>query len=187
MEPEAPGAHATTATTEAPHAAAHQPSILEPQLGLVVWTVVTFVMLLIVLRKLAWGPMLKALHDREKAIKDALDRSAEARAEADKILADQKRILNDARKEAQDFLERTQKDNERAREALMVRAREESEKLIADGKLAIEQEKKAALLEIRTAAVDLALGAAARVIELNVDDARQRTLVKNFVDELAVK
>jgi F-type H+-transporting ATPase subunit b len=148
------------------------------------WTVLTFIALFLMLRKLAWKPMLAMIDQREKSIRDALEQGERAKADAEKLLGEQKDLNEQARRESRELLERSKQDAERARESMLVKAREEAEKLVAEGKQAIEQEKKAALQEIRTTAADLALGAAARLIDVNVDDARQRELAQTFVDEL---
>ena len=179
-----PGPGQAMELAEAHHPPPKPGGILNPQPGLMVWTIITFVLLLLILRKLAWGPMLAMLDKREKAIAEALARSEQARAEAERILADQKTILDQARREAQELIERSRQDGERARQGMLGEAREQSEKIIAAGKQAIEQEKKSALQEIRTVAVDLALGAAARLIEVNADDRVQRGKVEQFVQEL---
>lgn len=179
--------HETVATTEA-HGGAQEASpygIMTPNPGLIVFTIFTFVLLLVILRKLAWKPMLELLDKREQSIKDALEKSGEAKAEAEKILTEQKDILAKARRDAHDLLERSRGDGERAKEATLAQAREQAEKVIADGKAAIEQEKKSAILEIRKVAVDLALGAAAKVVEVNTDDQRQRAKVTAYVEELS--
>ena len=184
--PEHPAPTETHAET---HAEAHPKSagdmLLTPQPGLIIWTLVTFGLLLIVLKKFAWGPMLQMLDDREKTISDALAKSAQARVEAEKILTDQKSILADARREAQELVKKSREDAERARETTLAQARTQSEKLIADGKAAIDKQRDAAVKELRTVAVDLALGAASRLIEVEVDDRQQRGKVTEFVDELA--
>ena len=177
-----PQDHGTTAGTEA-HTESGSP-LTQPQPGLMIWTLVTFVLLLLILKRLAWKPMLEMLDKREKSISEALEKSEQARADAEKILTEQKDILAKARRDAQELLERSRQDGEKSRDAALAQARGQAEKIIADGKQAIEHEKKTALQEIRKVAVDLALGAAARVVEVNVDDARQREQVNSFVDEL---
>ena len=106
--------HGTTATAEAQHPESGTP-LTNPQPGLIIWTLVTFALLLVILRKLAWKPMLEMLDKREKSISDALSKSEQAKAEAEKILADQKAILAEARRDAQQLIERSRQDGERAR------------------------------------------------------------------------
>src|SRR5262249_51722055 len=153
------------------------PGIMVADPGLAIWTVITFVLLLAILKKVAWGPMLETLDQREKAIRDSLAEAEKARAAASSSVEEQQKILAEARKEAQALLARTRADSERAREELMARARSESEKVIEAGRQAVEQEKRAAIQEIRGVAVDLALGASAKLLKTRVDDAKNRELV----------
>ena len=174
--------HAGTADTG--HAESSNP-LLNPDPGLAIWTVITFVILLVILRKLAWGPMLEALDAREKAIRDSLAEAEKARAEASTSIEQQQKLLDDARRDAQDLLATSRTDAERAREESLAKARAEGERIIASGKQAIEQEKRAALAELRTAAVDIAVEASSKLLRKRIDDAASKELVATYIQELS--
>ena len=158
--------------------------IMDPEPGLAIWTFITFVLLLVILKKLAWGPILENLDKREGAIRDSLAAAEKAAASAQSSLEEQGRILNEARRQAQELLAEGRANAERAREELMARARGESERLVEAGRQAIEQEKRAAINEIRKTAVDLALAASSKLLRAQVDDAKNRELVQGYVREL---
>lgn len=148
------------------------------------WTFVTFVILAVVLKKLAWGPILDNLDKREKAIRESLAEAEKARAEAAGSLEEQQRVLSEARREAQELLAKSRADAERAREAGAAKARDESDKIVAAGRAAIEQETRAAIQEVRTVAVDLALSASSKLLKSQITDAKSRELVTGYIREL---
>jgi len=158
--------------------------LLRPEPGVALWTVIIFIFLLILLKKIAWGPMLDTLDKREKAIRDSLAEAEKARAEAKSTIEEQERLLAEARRQAQDLLAKSRQDAERSREESIARARDESEKIIESGRRAIEQEKQAAIHDIRGSAVDLVIAATSKLLRASIDDAKSRELVRTYVNEL---
>lgn len=175
--------HAATTESGSGHAGGGNP-LLRPDPGLGIWTVVTFVLLLVILQKLAWRPILAMLDQREKAIRDSLEEAKRARESAASSVEEQQRILAEARREAQSLIGQSRADAERARADITAKAREEAEKLIASGREAIEQEKRSALSELRRTAADLAIGASERLLRARIDDAKSRELVGAYIQEL---
>lgn len=153
-------------------------------LGLAFWTVLVFLLLLVVLRKIAWKPMLGALDARTARIQDALDESAEKRAEAQRLLEEHKKQLADARRQAQEIIQEGKEAGEKVRREIEEKAREEGQTLLERARREIEREKDAALQELRRESVDLALAAAARLMGERMDQERDRELVMDFVDRL---
>jgi F-type H+-transporting ATPase subunit b len=161
--------------------------LIRPEPGLAIWTVITFVLLLLILKKIAWTPILDTLDRREKAIKDALAEADKARAAAAVSIEEQQKLLAEARRDAQDLLARSRAEAERSRDDLIARARGETEKMVAAGKQAIEQEKRAAILEVRKSTVDLALLASAKLMKSTIDEGKSRELVAGYIRELEGK
>jgi F-type H+-transporting ATPase subunit b len=103
--------------------------LLNVEPGLIIWTVITFVLLLIVLRKVAWGPILVALEQREHTIRSSLEEAQRARQEAEQLLAQHQQMLTDANREVGRLLEQGREEAENLRISLTEQAREEARRL----------------------------------------------------------
>ena len=155
--------------------------------GLMIWTVVIFTSLLIVLWRFAWGPILAAVEAREKGIQDALDEAKSRQEEAEKLLAEHKAQLSDARRQAQEILTEGREAAGRLGKELEGKAREESEAILTRARAEIEREKEAALDILRRESVDLALAAASKLLHVKLDDEQDRKLVMEYVDAISAK
>lgn len=153
--------------------------------GLSIWTAVIFLVLLGILWKFGFGPLLEALASRESHIQDALDESAAKHAEAARLLEEHKQQLADARRQAQEIVAEGKAAGERVRRDIEAKAREEGQKLIARARDEIEREKDAALDELRRESVDLALAAASRLMAERMDSQRDRELVRDYLADLS--
>ena len=138
--------------------------LITPELGLVFWTLVTFLILLFILRKFAWKPILGAVSDREEGIKDALASAEKARQEMENLTADNERILQEARAEREAML----KDARDVKNKMIADAKDEAQaqasKMIEQAQLAIESEKKAAMAELKSHVAGLSLDIAEKVV-----------------------
>ena len=152
--------------------------------GLTLWTGITFLVLLFVLGKFAWGPIVKMLNDRERTIRDAIEAAKRERAEAERMLAEQKDGLLRAQREAAEIARRNQQDVEALRQELTARARKEADELIASARQQVAEEVSKARAELRAQVADLAIDAAARLVKANLDDKAQRKLVEEYIAEL---
>src|SRR3954469_5756544 len=132
-------------------------SLTDVQPGLVFWTLITFIIVAFVLRRVAWGPLLQAVNDREKQIQSSIDAAKKERAEAEKLLGEQKTAIAQARSESAEALRKTQSDMEKLREDLMAKSRKEAEELKADARKTIEAEKLKAIADIKNEAGTLAI------------------------------
>ena len=159
-------------------------SLVDVEPGLIIWTLVTFGLLVIILRWKAWGPILSTIEAREKRIRDALDAAEQGQADAEKMMADHKASLEAARKESADVVRQAKAEVGKAREEQLQKAKAEADKLIVSARAQIEEEKKQALAEVRKVAVDLAIGAAGHLLKSQMDDARQRELVESYLKDL---
>lgn len=161
-------------------------SFVEVRPGLIFWTLVTFVLVAVVLRRVAWGPILSLVEEREKQITNAIESAKRERAEAEKLLADQKTAIAEARREAAEMMRRNQQEMEKYREELMAKSRKEAEEFKAQARREIEDQKSKAIAEVRTMAVDLGMEVAGKLISERMDDAKQRALADQFVKGLPV-
>jgi F-type H+-transporting ATPase subunit b len=159
-------------------------SFTEIQPGLIFWTLVTFFCVAWVLRSKAWKPVLDWVAEREKQIMNAIESAKRERAEAEKLLAEQKTAIAEARREAAEMMRKNQADIERFREELMAKSRQEADQLKAEAQQMIQEEKAKAIAEVKALAVDLAIDIAAKLIDERMDDAKHRKLAEQFIQQL---
>jgi F-type H+-transporting ATPase subunit b len=152
--------------------------------GLTIWTGITFLILLFVLGRFAWGPIVATLKERERTIREAIDEAKRERAQAEKLLAEQKEGLARAQREAAEIARKNQQDVEALRVELTARARKEADELVADARRQIAVAVSRARVDLRSEVVDLAIEAAARLIKANLDDRSQRALVEEYIAAL---
>ncbi len=159
-------------------------SFMEIRPGLIFWTILTFIIVAIVLRVTAWKPILDLVSEREKQIEASIESAKRERAEAEKLLAEQKAMVAQARHEAAEMLRKNQADLERFREELMAKSRKEAEQLRAEAERAINEERKKAIAEVKALTVDLAIDIAAKLLGEQLDGPKQRKLAEQFIEQL---
>jgi F-type H+-transporting ATPase subunit b len=159
-------------------------ALFDVNLGLSLWTVVIFLGLLAVLWKFAWGPILGAAVGREQRIQRALDEAAARQAEAVRMLEEQKAQLADARRQVQEIIAEGKTAGDRVRREIEEKARSEGQAIVERARKDITREMDAALNELRRESVELALAAAAKLMERKLDPETDRELVLRYVDEL---
>jgi len=152
--------------------------------ALVVWTTITFLLLIIVLGKFAWGPILQMIETREKTIADALESARHERAEAEKAAAEMRASLDKAHAEAAELIRKNQQEVGAAKAELMAQARKQSEEMLAQARATIQEERRAAVAELRAQVVDLAIAAAERLLATQMDEKKQRQLVEEYLEKL---
>ncbi len=160
------------------------PSLLDPNVGVMFWTLIIFAALFAVLAKFAFKPIFAAVESREKALEDAIEGAKRDRAAAESILAQQKAHLETARAEAQQIIADSRATAEKMRTDLLVVTKTQQEEMIEQARRAIEGEKAAAITALRTEAIDLAIAGASRVIEQNLDSTGNRRIVESFLASL---
>lgn len=153
--------------------------------GLIIWTWITFIAVLVLLKKYAWGPLLSSVEGREKNIINAIESAKRERAEAEKLLTEQKSAIAAARQEAADAVRKTQADMEKFREELMAKARKEADALKADAQRAIAEERTKAIHEIKGEAAKLSIAIAEKLLGERLDDAKHQALAQQFVTDLS--
>ena len=158
--------------------------IMDLNPGLTLWTAITFLLLIVVLGKYAFGPIVKMLDERERTIRESIDQAKHERGEAEKLLAQQKESLLKAHREAAELAKRSQQEMEAYRAQLSAQAKKESDEMIASARKQIEEEKVKAVAELRSQVADLAVGAASRIVKSSLDDRTQRQLVDEYIKDL---
>jgi len=152
--------------------------------GLSVWTLIVFVILLLILRNYAWGPIVDAVDSREKGIQAAIDGAAELNAEAAKLLEEHREQMADARRQASEILAEAKVASERVRKELEEKARTEAQGIVERALAEIERERDGALETLRRESVDLALAAASQLMRESFDQETDRQLVERYLNEL---
>jgi len=158
--------------------------MLDVNPGLIVWTIVTFVLLVIVLRVYAWKPLLSALQQREEHVRSSLERAEQARAEAERILEDNRKQLANAGAEASRILAEGRSLGEKLKNELLEQANRQSRKMIDQAKQEIDREKDAALEKLRSEVASLAIGAAEKILDETLDENRHRKIVDGYLRDL---
>jgi F-type H+-transporting ATPase subunit b len=152
--------------------------------GPLLWSVVTFLLLLFVLSKVAWGPIISALETREKGIRDALNSAELAKEDAEKATSDYEKIKQEAHAEAQTILSEAKTLKEKMVSDAVEEAKKKAELETQSALQLINSEKDKAVKEIKTAAVELSIQAASKLIEKNLDSNDNRKLVNDTIDEI---
>ena len=153
--------------------------------GLSIWTTFVFLALLGILWKFAWGPILEMVQAREDGIQETLDQAANEREAAAKLLVEHREQMADARRQAQQMIAEGKEAGERVRRDIEAKARTEGDAMIERARESIESEKDAALEELRKESVDLALAAAAKLVQASLDGEKDRELIMGFIDKLS--
>jgi len=159
-------------------------NILTPNGGLMVWTVVIFLILLFVLSRYAFKPITAAVQAREKALEDAIEGAKHDREEAAKLLDEQRRHLEASRDEGQKIVAGARAAAEEVRQSMLDAARAQQQEILDKARADINRERDAAIADLRREAVDLAILGASKVIEKNLDTKSNRELIDKFLASL---
>ena len=160
------------------------PSLLEPNVGLVVWTAVVFGLVLLLLWKYAWGPITDALEEREERIDASMTKAERALEEAKRIQAENEKHRREGEQKAREVLREAREEAEALREEEKAKTRREIQQMQERAQEEIEREKENALNELRAEVADLAIQAAGKIIGENLNEQRQHRLVDDFIDDL---
>jgi F-type H+-transporting ATPase subunit b len=158
--------------------------LLDLNPGLTLWTAITFLALILVLARFAFGPIVRMLDERERTIRDAIAQAKAERAEAEKMVAETKDALQKAQREAAEIAKRSQAEVETLRQELTARARKEADELVVSARAQIQEEKGKAISELRGQVADMAIEVARRLIPQAVDEKTHRALVEDYVRQL---
>lgn len=158
--------------------------LLDPNFGLAIWITIVFSLLLFLLWKFAWGPITRALEERETTIDSSIQRAEKALLEAKSIQAENEKARREAEHEAQRILREARETAERLRGEEVEKTRAQIRQLQEQAQAEIEREKQSALDQLRAEVADLALLAAQKILQENLDADRQRKLVDRFIDDL---
>jgi len=153
--------------------------------GLAFWTTLTFILLLILLTKFAWKPILSALKQREDAIKDSLEQAEKAKDEAKQILLENQNSLAKAEEESKKIIEQSRLYAENLKEQMMKDSKEQSKKLIEEASAEIDRKKNAAFDELKNQIAEISVQAAEKILRENIDADKNKKLVDKYINDIS--
>src|SRR5690554_623527 len=158
-------------------------NIVAPE-SLIFWTTLIFILLLVLLRKFAWKPILGAVRGREASINDALAAAEKAKLEMQNMHADNEKLLQQARAEREAMMKDAREIKTKMISDAQEEAKSEANKIIAQAQAAIESEKKSAIAELKQQVADLSIGIAEKVVKQELSDKnKQLELVEQMLGE----
>ena len=160
--------------------------LLSPNGGLMFWTIVIFALLLVVLSRFAFKPMLAAVEAREKFLQDKIDAAKRDSDEAARVLAEHRAQLEKARNEAQMLIANGRATADKLRNDLLEQTKVQQQEMLDRARRDIETEKNSAIAALRREAVELAIAGAGKVIERNLDNDANRKLVESYLGSVSL-
>ncbi|ARS36860.1 F0F1 ATP synthase subunit B [Pontibacter actiniarum] len=161
--------------------------LVTPGIGLLFWQTVTFLIVLFLLGKFAWKPIMNALHERESSIENALSAAEKAKLEMQALKADNEKLLAEARMERDKILQEATEAGNSIVETAKQKANEEGTRMIANAREAIENEKRAAITEVKNMAATLSLEIAEQILRRELSDkSAQQTLAQDYIREVTL-
>ena len=161
--------------------------LVQPDPGLYIWTIATFLILLWLLAKFAWRPLLAALEQRQETIRKSLDDAQQAKQDLERLNAESRKILAEARVQAEQILSLTRTDASRLRDELKQKAQSEAAGVIKNAERQIEMETQRALQQIRNEAVDISVAIASKVLERNVTKEDNERLIEETFKQIEAR
>ena len=161
--------------------------LVQPDPGLFIWTIVTFLVLLGLLAKFAWRPLLQALDSRQETIRKSLDDAQQAKQDLERLNAESRKILAEARVQAEHILSETRTDANRLRDELKQKAQSEAAGVIKNAERQIEMETARAIQQIRNEAVDISIAIASKVLERNVTREDNERLIEETFKQIEAR
>lgn len=158
--------------------------MLELDPGMMIWTWITFFVVLIILYKVALKPILTTIQNREESMRNDLDEAEKQRSEAESLLEKHKEMIAGAESEAQKIIKENQQLAEKSRQEMIDKAREESDRLIEKAKAEIERQKQTALDSLKAEVADLAVGAAEKILLQTLDKDKQKEVVDQYLKSM---
>lgn len=153
--------------------------------GVIFWTTITFVILLLILKKVAWKPILSSLNEREQMIKDSLEKAEKAKEDAEKLIAENQANIAKAEEEAQKLIAQSREYAENLKNQIVEEGKNEKKKILEDALAELERKNQEAFLKLKDQVADIAIDAAEKIIRENLDREKQIKLVNKHLDDIA--
>ena len=159
--------------------------LITPSVGLIFWTAVVFIILLVILRAVAWKPILSAVQEREKSIEDALNAAKKAEEKLVALNAENDRLIKEAKIERDAILKEAREMKEKIVSEAKNAAQSEADRLIESAKTAIANEKAAAMADIKNQVGQLSIEIAEKILTKELaDKTAQESLVNEVIDQV---
>jgi len=158
--------------------------LVQPDPGLFIWTILTFLVLVGLLTKFAWRPLLLALESRQQTIQQALDDAEKAKQELERLNQESAQIIRQARVEADQIVAMSRSDAERLREEMRQKARAEADGIVKSAERQIQLETARAIQQIRHEAADLSVAIASKLIQRNLTKEDNEKLIDDALKQL---
>jgi F-type H+-transporting ATPase subunit b len=176
--------HSSQAVVEvdaSPHA--KDASLMSPDATMLVLTWVTFFLLLAILQKFAWKPIVTALENRENYIRKSLEEADQIKSSFTDIQASKEKILSEAHKNAQDIIDQSRKRAQEVAKTIEERAKEHAQEILQSAHQQIEGERDRVKTALRRESADMAIGLAGKIMKENVDNDKNRKLIDQAIKE----
>lgn len=160
-------------------------ALLNPDKGLIIWTIMSFLILVGLLKAFAWGPLLHSIEEREAKMREERGRAEKARSEAERIQKELEARLGQAADEARAVLAQAGKDGETLRATLKVQAEAEAKALLEKARAQLDEDRRRIVGELRQEVASLSVLAAERLVKKSVDQGVQKAVLDQFFGELA--
>ncbi|MCI0472336.1 MAG: F0F1 ATP synthase subunit B [Ignavibacteria bacterium] len=161
-----------------------RPSLLSVNPGLIIWTIVVFILFLVLLKKFAWGPLIKSLNDREANIKSALENAELQRKNTEALVEENKRIISEANANASKILNEARDLAVKLKAEIVTKANDEANRNLDIARTQIESMKDTALENLKDDITDIALKAAEKIIMQNLDRKKHVDLIEDFLKKI---
>jgi F-type H+-transporting ATPase subunit b len=158
--------------------------LLDVNPGLMIWTVITFIVLLFILKRVAWKPILAALDKRENDIKESLAQAEKAKDEAKMILEENQANLAKAEEESKKIIEQSRAYAESLKEQLMRESKEQAKKIVDDASSEIQRSKDAAFEELKGQIAEIAVNAAEKIIRESLDAQKSKHVIDKYLNDV---
>jgi F-type H+-transporting ATPase subunit b len=153
--------------------------LLEVNPGLIVWVILTFIVLLLVLKKVAWKTILSALDQRE-----SLEKAEIAQEEAKKVLEENKANIQKAEEESKKIINQSREYAEKLKDQMLQDGKEQAKKIVDEATAEIERKRDAAFAELKTQVAEIAIQAAEKIMDANLDKEAQKKIANKFIGEI---
>jgi F-type H+-transporting ATPase subunit b len=170
----------------APVESEHSGDLLTPNGGLMFWTFIVFIFLLVVLGKFVFPKITASVEERERSLEAAIQAAKRDREEAATMLAEQQRQIEASRQEAQKIIVEGRQVGEKLRAQMVEETQHQQQQMLERARAEIVREKEQAIAELRREAIELAIAGASKVIEKNLDDQSNRKIVESFLSSIPV-
>ena len=161
--------------------------LLQPDPGLFIWTILTFLVLVGLLAKFAWRPLLAALESRQELIRKSLDDAQQAKGELGRLQQESAQIVRGARAEAESIISASRSDGERLRAELREKARTEADGILKNAERQIQLETSRAVQQIRHEVVDLSVMIASKLIQRNLTKEDNERLIEEALQQAELR